>query len=226
MQLVAQQFTCLVLPTLVPIYKSKDQDASQPDQIGTGFILKHNSRPMLITAKHTLVGHDGNDDASGKAFFNNGKWVYVGDDGSKVFQSPDHDIACFYADTLADRPCLESRNIETTDAKLITIGGYLARDFKRADATLQPKPYIFTNLSAEVSGGLVGLQYRRSKVKSTNRKLPQTAPIPRGLSGGPMLNSLRLVQGHVSLVGVFTEQDSGTARGEPSTVLQQILNAA
>lgn len=178
---------------------------------------------MLVTAKHTLFGQDGKDEAGEKAFHADGKWVYVGDVNSEVYCVKDHDIACFYAGQLADRPCMEICNINTTPSSPITIGGWLARDFKRPGATLQPKPYIFTGASEETADGLISLQYRRSKVKSINNEMLQTAPIPRGLSGGPMLNSARLALGQVSLVGVFTEQDGGSARGEPSAVLEQLL---
>lgn len=167
----------------------------------------------------------GEDEAGEKAFHVNGNWVYVGDVDSNVYRANERDIACFYADQLAGRPCLEISNISTAPSSPITIGGWLARDFKRPGATLQPKPYIFTGASEETADGLIGLQYRRSKVKSITSEMLQTAPIPRGLSGGPMLNSARLAPGQVSLVGVFTEQEGGTARGEPSAVLQQLLES-
>ena len=223
MQLVEENFAKIVLPTLVPIYESNTRDATRPDQVGTGFILRYKSRPMLVTAKHTLFGHDGKDDAGEKAFRAGEDWVYVGEIDGEVFSAKDRDIACFYADRLADRPCLESCNLHTAPSSPITIGGYLARDFKRTGETLKPKPYTYTGVSEKAADGLIGLQYRRSKVKSTASEMLQTAPIPRGLSGGPMLNSAKLAVGQVSLVGVFTEQDYGSARGEPSAVLQQIL---
>lgn len=222
-ELIGENIARIVQPTLVPIYASNAKDPTLPDQVGTGFILSHNSRPMLVTAKHTLFGHDGKDEAGEKAFCADGNWVYVGDVNSEVYFAKDRDIACFYADQLAGRPCLEICNISTTPSSPITIGGWLARDFKRPGATLQPKPFIFTGTSEEIADGLLSLQYRRSKVKSINSEMLQTAPIPRGLSGGPMLNSARLALGQVSLVGVFTEQDDGSARGEPSAALKQLL---
>jgi hypothetical protein len=223
MKEVERQFSRLVLPLLVPLYASNGRDPSNPDQIGTGFLLEQNSRPMLITAKHTLFGHDGKEEAGEKAFRHNEDWIYVGDVDSDVFSANGRDIACFYADELADRPSLNSYNIQTAPASLITIGGYLARDFKRGDGILRPKPFTFTGVSEGVLNGLIGLQYQRSSVKSTTNEMRQTAPIPQGLSGGPMLDAAKLAFGQVGLVGVFTEQDSGTARGEPSTYLQQIL---
>jgi hypothetical protein len=225
MQLVEENFAKTVLPTLVPIYESNAQDATRPDQIGTGFILSYNSRPVLVTAKHTIFGHDGKDSVGEKAFRVGENWVYVGDVDSEVFFAKDRDIACFYSDQLVGRPYLETYNISTAPSSPITIGGYLARDFKRTGETLKPKPYTFTGASEKTADGLIGLQYRRSKVKSTASEMVQTAPIPRGLSGGPMLNSAKLALGQVSLVGVFTEQDCGSARGESSAVLQQILKS-
>ncbi len=44
-----------------------------------------------------------------------------------------------------------------------------------------------------------------------------------GLSGGPMLDTAQLALGRVRMVGLVTEQDKGTARGEPSILLKDMI---
>jgi hypothetical protein len=42
----------LVLPSLVPIYTKLS--GKKPDQTGTGFLIDHRGRPLLVTAAHCL----------------------------------------------------------------------------------------------------------------------------------------------------------------------------
>lgn len=220
---VELQFRRLVLPALVPIYASNPNGPSKPDQVGTGFLIESTSRPMLVTAKHTLFGHDGSEEAGEKALRKDEKWVYFGDVDSQIHSVGDRDIACVYVDELKNHPCLMLDSLQSTSASPITFGGFLSRDFKRQGDVLSSKPYVFSGVSEEVPCGLIGLQYQRSNVRSSGNEMRQTAPQPRGLSGGPMSSSSKLALGQVGVVGVFTEQSDGTARGEPLQYLRHIL---
>jgi len=59
----------LVTPHLVAIYQEATLPRVKTEQVGAGFLIKHKHRPVLITAKHTLYGHDGNEDPWAKAIF-------------------------------------------------------------------------------------------------------------------------------------------------------------
>ena len=47
--------------------------------------------------------------------------------------------------------------------------------------------------------------------------------IPSSLSGCPMVDTIELIKGDVSVVGVFTDQDNGQAWGEDANILQTAL---
>jgi hypothetical protein len=51
-------FTSLVKPSLVAIYVSHKMKPENPVQVGTGFLIARCSRPVLVTAKHTLRGKE------------------------------------------------------------------------------------------------------------------------------------------------------------------------
>src|SRR5579863_8544141 len=55
---VQAQTERLVQPSLVAIYTWPDVAGAKPAQTGTGFLLNHRDRPLLITAAHCLYGHN------------------------------------------------------------------------------------------------------------------------------------------------------------------------
>lgn len=221
-----QQFKNLVLPVLVPLYGPHHKHVANPVQVGTGFLIDVNSRPVLITAKHVLIGHSGNEDAGEKAFFESGRVNYVGDNSREIFIVRERDLACFYVDELSNRPRfnLRTNSGQAELSQLITFGGFLVRDFRRNSGTLRPQPLMHTAKVARVSNGLVCVEYHNKKVFSQTINKRTKAPIPRGLSGGPMFNTVKLVQGEIDLLGVFTEQSNGTARGEPYCFLRKLID--
>src|SRR4051794_37865066 len=86
------------------------------------------------------------------------------------------------------------------------MGGFLARDFKRQGDTLKPAPRVYTNVGIPVGAGLVGLRHpKRRNVNSMTREAAVT-PLPSGLSGGPMLDTIELIKGKISIVGVLSNR--------------------
>ncbi|OKS46964.1 hypothetical protein PsaNZ62_29410 [Pseudomonas syringae pv. actinidiae] len=49
------------------------------------------------------------------------------------------------------------------------------------------------------------------------------APIPRGLSGGPILDAIALAQDRIGIAGVFTDWDAGVGSGASREVLVALL---
>lgn len=73
-----QQFITLVQPSLVAIYASHSRRPTEPVQVGTGFLVAHCSRPVLITAEHVLRGNNGKENPGDKAVHVGGSWAYIG----------------------------------------------------------------------------------------------------------------------------------------------------
>lgn len=220
MELVGFNFGKLLQPSLVALYKSHHIRPQNPVQVGTGFVIKYSGKTVMVTAAHTLWGHDGNEEPGEKAFLANGKLTYVEDCGGKVIRC--RDIAIFLAEPLGSRQHIPYGSLQFTQAKMITIGGYLARDFRRGNGGLMPAPWIHTDRRVPVAEGLVGLRYSSKVVRQGNGKRVRP-PSPSGLSGGPMIDAVQLALGRIGVVGVFTEQSHGTARGEPSLLLKDML---
>ena len=223
---VASSFVTCVLPSLVAIYASHHLKPEAPVQVGTGILISHKSRPVLVTARHVLRGHNFDEEPAEKAFHIDGRWVYVGDGPRSLFEAKDRDLAAFYADEFKFRPLLPPPAVTAANetANVITIGGFLARDFKRDGGVLQPKPWIYSNKSVRDENGMVGLLYPKRHNVESNTGDAIFNSIPRGLSGGPMLNTVNLLNANVAIVGVFTEQSDGTARGECATLVSSLLN--
>jgi hypothetical protein len=72
----------LVQPYLAAIYENTDP-GDKIDQVGSGFFAAYENCPILITAKHVLYGHSGNEDPSEKLIFVAGKLEKIGDISSK-----------------------------------------------------------------------------------------------------------------------------------------------
>jgi hypothetical protein len=227
MSLAANVFKLRILRHMVAIYAPNSRKPDFPDQVGTGFLISHNSRPVLVTAAHVFYGASFTEDPGEKSFFANGGLVYIDAVSRQISQVKGYDVAVLYLDELAGKPQLPFSCLTWTGTppRIITIGGYLARDFKRSGNTLQPAPLIYTNNSVAESAGHVGLNYTKRKNKDTFTHAPAVSSIPKGLSGGPMVETLSLLWGELKVVGVFTEQDNGRGKGVNAEAIKSAINS-
>ena len=206
-------FKRTVQPSLVPIYAEHARKSQNPVQVGTGFLILHNAKPVLVTAKHTLRGHTFTEDPATKAVHVNNEWVYIGDGSRQLVEANEHDITMAYMEEFPATRCLSSANIaaQPYTPQVITFGGFLARDFKREGGVLRPAPRIYNNVGISIGQNIVGLRHPYRRNKNTLTGTPVVTATPSGLSGGPMIDTFRLFAGVVSIVGVFAEQDNGQA---------------
>ena len=217
-----------VLPSLVAIYDSHHVNPGNPVQVGTGFLLTHKSRPVLVTARHVLEGHNRDKSPAEMAFHVDGKWAYVGDgNGSRYlyYGAEGRDLVAFYADELGQRPLLPApaASVRADGVRVIAICGYLSRDFKRPGDQLKPQPLIHIDKFVGRKNGILSILYTKRRNVDSDTGERKVSPKPKGLSGGPMLNSVSLLKGTVEIVGVFTEQSDGVGRGECATHIANIL---
>ncbi|WP_264784713.1 hypothetical protein [Gluconobacter cerinus] len=182
---------------------------------------------MLVTAKHVLRGNNWKESPGDKAVHIGGSWVYIGQNNESLFSAKNHDLAAIYMDEFPLKRCLPSANLalRPLDARVVTIGGYLARDFKRAGNVLRPAPHIYSNRRLGMRPGLVGLHYPKRRNIYTATGEPAVTSIPSGLSGCPMMDTIKLVSNQISILGVFTSQDDGKAWGVESNILRALLAA-
>lgn len=225
---LASTFHLKIQPSLVAIYADHPHRPGIVNQVGTGYLLRHQDRPVIVTAMHTLFGASNTEDPGGKSFFWNGELHYIGANAREIFREMHFDIAAFFADELATKPQLSISSIvlPATSIPLITIGGYLARDFKRNGSVLKPAVRIHTDirLSASKGQGLVALRYTKRRNKNSySRVRLQAAPVPSGLSGGPMLDSFSLLTCEPKIIGTFTDLKNGEAFGASSIVTHRLL---
>lgn len=222
---IAANFQRLVQPSTIAIYASHGSRPDTTIQVGTGFLIKHQSRPVLITAKHVLRGHSLNDDPAEKAVHINGRWVYVGDGPRTLVEPMGRDLSVMFMDEFSLDRCLDAPTSGPIGSAIITMGGYLCRDFKRSGNTLRPAPRVYTNVAVSAPPGIIGLRYPKRRNVNTSTGVSAVSPTPRGLSGGPMVDSLALLQGAVVLSGVLTEMSNGSARGEDVGIITQAIAA-
>jgi hypothetical protein len=214
----------LVVPSLVPIYIKPP--GKQLEQYGTGFLINYRDRPLLVTAKHCLF-KDG--PAFEKLIFFNGAPRPLGElHTGEIISDPNNDLAILYVDELGLDRCLPTSCLvpgETTCGVISTVG-FLGRDFERdLGKGLFPSPLLFHYRRApkRPGQGYVGILYHKSRNRdATTGELVQS-PTPRGVSGGPMLDTVKLSKGKIDIVGVFTdyEQSRGLAYGE---VAQKVID--
>ena len=225
---VKQAFARLVEPSLIAIYGANESRPEVPEQVGSGVLIQHRDRPVLVMAKHVLTGQNFDEDPAEKAVMVDGRWVYIGDSGREVIQSKDLDLVVTCMDELATKKCLSADRITGSASipKIASIGGYLARDFKRSqvDGVLRPSPLVYSNITTKMPCGKIGLKYpKRHNVTDEGEAVFN--PIPRGLSGGPMLDTVALLKGSVLIVGVFTDQRDGLAFGEHGLAIREFLDS-
>jgi len=220
----------LVQPHLLPIYDETTGSRAMVRQIGTGSLLAHRGRAVLITAKHALYGHEGEENPLEKAVFVAGSLKMIGHlSSSEIVPAKDHDLVALYSKDFSPEQCLQSSHLCAVQAppRVVTIQGFLARDFNRSlsKGMLSPAPYIYSNSLKECGSGYVGILYPKSRNRDTDSGHKVMAPIPRGISGGPMLDAARLTIGRISIIGVFTDycRERGIAFGESSSKVLGLL---
>lgn len=228
---VSEAFQRLLLPHLAAIYAPIDEE--RVNQVGTGVIFRSRKRHLLVSATHVFVGNSGSELPGDKAILVAGGLRQIADLPEPfILQSPLYDLAAIAVDGLDEQCGLPESAIATSGnhPKAISICGYLARDFRRSDAkgVLSPAPYIYSNLSTGVQEGHIGLRYPRNRNRNTKTGQLVTSPIPRGLSGGAMVDTAALAQERVRIVGIFTDmvRDGGTVFGEASPKIAALLTVA
>lgn len=219
----------LVLPYCSAIYEIDDLE--RPTQIGTALRVSHEGRTFLVTARHTLYGHDFDEDAGAKAALLTGRLDYLSNLVSGEIAHPKHrDVCC--VPIRSDLPSLSIDVFQKSQYRgdRLSVFGYLVRDFKRhkAEERLSPKPFLFTEKRIDRPDDLIGMRYTGHKNRDSRSGMKVQSPIPKGLSGGPMLDSDRLAAGEVSVVGVFTDKPfgKGEAFGEPASLVHAMIQEA
>lgn len=212
------------LKHLVAIYDDKDNN------IGTGFLTWWNRKQVFVTAMHCLYGASFSEDPYIKqVHVDNGLVpldnVLIG----KILSNQQTDIAVFYAQGFdADRAIPYSAlQFNKHQPDMITVVGYLARDFRRnrSDETLRPKPLSHSDKSVSKGSEKVAVRYLNRAI-SSDTGLRQLAPIPRGLSGTVMLNTTSLLLQKLEVYGVFTDEklDEGYVFGSHVDKVQELLH--
>lgn len=229
---IASNSQRLVQPNLVAIYREVSAPRVKTEQVGTGFLVAHRGRRVLITAKHTLYGHDDDEDPGDKAIMAAGALTKIRNLRSPdIFPDVRYDIAGLFVDEFDSRECFQSSCICANDAppKLVSIHGYLARDFhlNKREELLRPAPLIYTNSWKAYGAGYVGLRYPIGRNRNTSSGEKVAAPLPRGMSGCPMLVGEKLAVNQVDIIGVFTDyhREEGAAFGESSRKIVELLEA-
>lgn len=225
---IADQSRDLIQPSLVAIYLENSD--GKPDQIGTGFVILHNERPLIVTAKHVLFGHDYDEDPTEKLIFMNGKLVHISESGiNEICKAEEHDLCIFYADNMEISKCLTEYSLHSKQCeplKVLTIHGYLSRDFRRSEGVLRPAPKLYTDKVVEYEEGYVAICYPKNKAKNTDSGERVKTAIPRGMSGCPILNSVELYKGNIEIAGVFTDHvsEKGISYGEHADKLRAMMH--
>lgn len=231
MQLISDNAVKYVQPCLVPIYGQRLEPRHTEVQVGTGIRVLHNECTFLVTAKHVLFGHDGTEDASDKCIFAGGGLHQLG-----YFRPADvyhaFDLAVVRINAFAADPCLPSscfsEGIEFPN--LITMIGFLARGFRRSvqEQRLGNQVRVFTDHRVDFNAGYPALRHIRKRVVDAGSGVRVRAPIPKGMSGGPMLDGVALYHDRISVIGVFTDfvNARSLAFGESSLKVVEMLEQA
>lgn len=216
----------MVQPALVAFYQADGRD--RPTQIGTGLLVDYKDRPVVITAEHVLLGHDGGENPLDKLMLS-GELACMRDLGvTDVVSAPGGDIAAFYADALGNRqrlPFSVLTPVTSDSPKVITIYGYLARDFRRDSETLRPAPFAYTDKRVAGAAAHLTMAYPKHRAVATFTAQKVMTPTPAGLSGCPMLDASELVKGNVSVAGILTDHrfDLGAVFGECAEELIRLV---
>lgn len=226
--IVAASSEVLVAPNLVAIY-SDEGGKAEPQQIGTAFMLQHAGAHVLVTAAHCLYGQseDQPENPGDKLVFQGGGLQRLGDvTTSELASDRGHDIAAVRVSGFESGIPEAALTHAHEHASVIAVHGYLARDFKRdrSVGTLRPKPFIYQNKPLDCLKGRLRFKFPRKNFDTfTSSRV--VAPVPRGLSGAPILDAIALAQGRIGIAGIFTEWDAGVGSGASREVLVALLQA-
>jgi hypothetical protein len=226
----------LVTPSLLPICARPGGSDRATHQSGTGFLIAHHDRPVLVTARHVLYAHKYDEDPLAKHIVFNGRLRLLFELRSEgVLQDLNNDLAAVRVDELGLLECLPMSCLSFVEATCtwITLYGLLARDFRRklSDGSIKSQPYRVTNERAAWRPGYTGLRYQKGKNSDRSGRIVQAAR-PSGMSGAPMLDTAMLGAGIVVIVGVFTDyvREKGLGFGESApkviALLEQLGSAA
>jgi hypothetical protein len=114
---------------------------------------------------------------------------------------------------------LRTASLETgeTTCGLISTLGFLVRDFKRSlsEGTLSPAPFLFhyKRAAKKARTGLCRDPVPKEQEQGRDNGALVQSPRPEGVSGGPMLDTVKLHNGLVANVGVFTDYKKGQRTG-------------
>lgn len=209
-------------PSIQPIY---EQPTINPFQIGTGFVLSYNNRTLLVTAGHVLFGHDFKASPNLKRLHIGKTLLRLNSEDREVNYSKEKDIAVVEMSELEEIKPLTIDNFLPAGerGKTLSILGFLSRDFKRRGRSLASKPYMYTGNAIQTADKIV-MEYTHRKNLDPNTGERVVNPIPRGLSGCPMIDTTATLESNTpKIVGIFTEQDNGTARGTDILYLNQLF---
>lgn len=218
----------LIGPRLVAIY-SDEEGKAEPDQIGTGFLLNYEGQSTLITAAHCLYGstEDHRENPGDKLVFTGGTLKRLAEvTVSELNYSLDRDIAAVIVSGFSDLIPQTAITHAHEMAHVVVVHGYLARDFRRSktNGALRPAPFIYQDKRLSCRDGNLRFKFPRKTFNTlTNER--SVAPIPRGLSGCPMLDGIALLRGEIGICGVFTEWADGVGSGPSRQVLIELLQS-
>lgn len=207
-----------ITPSLIAIYSETDPVS----QIGTGFFVSYESDNYFVTAKHVLYGHKDDEDPQSKRVFWKGSLCKL---PWSVTHEDQHDLAVARIfeesiKTLYMAPTPHQNN-------LVTIYGYLARDFKRniSQEILSPAPFCYTNKKTTYRDGYLAFLSPKHKNRDSNNAQIVMAPIPSGLSGCPIFDSIEAFRGNILVSGIFTDYvaEKGIGFGEEISKLQSLI---
>ncbi|MFN7110239.1 MAG: trypsin-like peptidase domain-containing protein [Brevundimonas sp.] len=222
--------TCdrLVGPALVAIYDGR-KGSSAPFQSGTGFIVRRGDQNVLVTAHHCLFGKDPDkpENPGDKGVFVDGLLRPLGEVAlTKCAHDRHHDVAVVCVDRFENALPETAMAAHHEHTPVVTVHGFLSRDFRRTrtgPGVLRPKPFIFQQPGNKVDDGFLKFEFPR-KGRLTRSQKPAMSPIPRGLSGSPILDSLALVKGMVGVAGVFTDWHEGVGKGATRLVISAAVD--
>lgn len=207
---VRRQFAALAERYLVAIYKY-DEKKDRNYQTATGFMININGIPFLLTAAHSIYGASFKENSHKKNIFLVDSPILFNEISNPRFIfDKELDIAILTCDEFLDRESISIEEIAHKNTpKILTVAGYLARDFKKDGEILRPSPRTYSGKFA-TKESYIALHYQRGKVKEEGSDQIIRGPILRGLSGGPIINTELLCQNTLSLCGIFIERDENS----------------
>ncbi|MGO4638452.1 hypothetical protein AB4Z43_08450 [Mesorhizobium sp. 2RAF45] len=211
----------LVQSSLLSIYEDSYVGDYKVKQIGTAFIVSWTRRPLVVTARHCLFGHNDDESPEVKSIFLGGRLQRIAAVRSGVIMSvPEFDIAAFFVDGIPQSRCLPQSALDHSGGipHVASLFGFLSKDFNRTASTgeLKPTPYFITLTNPkDRRPGYIEYPYNIRKGIDAQSGLRIMKPVPKGLSGSPMLDTADLWRGRVKVAGVLTEyRTSGLVVGE------------